>query len=416
MISMPQIRAFESTQRFIRQLFTGTLWLFVLSHFSHHLITALIVPLLPYIRNDFGLDYTQSGFVISAFSLSYGIGQLPAGWLADRMGSRNLITISIVGVALAGLMVGLSHAYLLMVLCLIGMGIAGGGYHPSAPPLISASVAPEKRGFALGCHVVGGSASFFLSPLIGAAIATAFGWRGAFIWLAIPSIIFGIIFYQVLGTRSIPADPIGSKKDPTSETGTPRSFFRRVIPFMVLTAFTSALMTSVFSFIPLFLVDQFEIPERTAAAMMAIIFGTGLWAAPLGGHLSDRVGRIPMMLTICIISGPAIFFLNLVPYGHGFGFGSLLLVIGIIVMIRMPVSEAFLVSEVPNRYRSTFLGIYFFSAIEGGGVLTPVMGSLIDHYGFYVSFTLAAVSLVLVTVICAFFLLRDRKLAFNSTV
>ena len=164
-----------STQRFIRQLFAGTLWLFVLSHFSHHVITALIVPLLPYIRNDFALDYTQSGFVISAFSLSYGIGQLPAGWLADRMGSRNLMTLSIVGVALAGLMVGLSHAYLLMIFCLIGMGIAGGGYHPSAPPLISASVAPEKRGFALGCHFIGGSTSYFLSPLIGAAIATAFG-------------------------------------------------------------------------------------------------------------------------------------------------------------------------------------------------------------------------------------------------
>ena len=118
-----------SIQKIIRQLFAGTLWLFILAHFSHHVITALITPLLPYIRNDFALDYTQSGFVISAFSLSYGIGQLPAGLLADRMGPRNLITISIVGVALAGLMVGLSKAYIVMVLCLIGMGIAGSDDH-----------------------------------------------------------------------------------------------------------------------------------------------------------------------------------------------------------------------------------------------------------------------------------------------
>ena len=402
----------RSIQRFTRQLFAGTLWLFVLSHFSHHVITALIVPLLPYIRNDFALDYTQSGFVISAFSLSYGIGQLPAGWLADRMGTRNLITISIVGVALAGLMVGLSHTYILMVLCLIGMGIAGGGYHPSAPPLISASVAPENRGFALGCHVIGGSASFFLSPLIGAAIATAFGWRGAFIGLAMPSILFGIIFYQVLGRLDPSADQVRNTKDPKTDSALPKSFYNRVIPFIVLTTLTSATMTSTFSFVPLYMVDQFNIAEKTAAAMMAIIYSTGLWAAPLGGHLSDKVGRVRMMLALCILTGPAIFLLNIVPYGYGFGFGALLLVLGVIAMIRMPVSESFLVTDVPERYRSTFLGIYFFSAIEAGGVLTPVMGSLIDRYGFYTSFSLAGAFLVLVTFVCGFFLLKNRNRTF----
>ena len=398
-----------SIQKFFRQLFAGTLWLFILSHFSHHVITALIVPLLPYIRNDFALNYTQSGFVISAFSLSYGLGQLPAGWLADRIGPRNLITISIVGVALAGLVVGLSNAYVLMVLCLIGMGIAGGGYHPSAPPLISASVAPESRGFALGCHVIGGSASFFLSPLIGAAIATAFGWRGAFVGLAIPSILFGVIFYQVLGKLDPSMDQVQKSREPKTESALSKSLYNRVIPFILLTTLTSATMTSTFSFIPLYMVDQFKIAEKTAAAMMAIIYSTGLWAAPLGGHLSDRLGRVRMMLVVCIVTGPAIFLLNIVPYGYGFGFGTLLLVIGAIAMIRMPVSESFLVSEVPERYRSTFLGIYYFSAIEAGGVLTPVMGSLIDRFGFYTSFGLAGAFLVFVTLICGYFLLRNRN-------
>jgi MHS family proline/betaine transporter-like MFS transporter len=309
-------------------------------------------------------------------------------------------------------MVGLSHAYILMVLCLICMGIAGGGYHPSAPPLISASVAPEKRGFALGCHVIGGSASFFLSPLIGAAIATAFGWRSAFVGLAIPSILFGIVFYRVLGKLDPSADQGRSTKETKAESVFSRNFYRRVIPFVVLTTLTSATMTSTFSFIPLYMVDQFKIAEKTAAAMMAIIYSTGIWAAPLGGHLSDKVGRVRIMLAICILTGPAIFLLTIVPYGNGFGFGALLLVMGVILMIRMPVSEAFLVSEVPDRYRSTFLGIYYFSAIEAGGVLTPVMGTLIDRYGFYTSFSLAGAFLVLVTLICGYFLLRNRNRAF----
>jgi len=73
--------------------FSGLLPLFVVAHFSHHLVNALPVPLLPMIRSDFALNYTRSGLVTSAFSLAYGIGQLPAGWLADRIGARILPSI-----------------------------------------------------------------------------------------------------------------------------------------------------------------------------------------------------------------------------------------------------------------------------------------------------------------------------------
>ena len=76
--------------------------LFVMGHFSHHVLTTITVPLIPFIRNTFALDYTQSGLVVSAFTLAYGFGQLPAGWLADRIDPRKLMTVGISGVALAG--------------------------------------------------------------------------------------------------------------------------------------------------------------------------------------------------------------------------------------------------------------------------------------------------------------------------
>jgi len=89
--------------------------LFVLAHFAHHLVIALPVPLLPFIRNEFALDYTQAGVVIMAFNLAYGISQLPSGWLADRIGSRVLLTVGTAGVALAGLLVGLSQTHFMLI-------------------------------------------------------------------------------------------------------------------------------------------------------------------------------------------------------------------------------------------------------------------------------------------------------------
>ena len=70
---------------------------------------------MPMIRNDFGLSYAQAGVLMSAFSLSSGISQLPSGWLADRFGPRLMVLLSVTGVAVAGLLIGFSHSYVALV-------------------------------------------------------------------------------------------------------------------------------------------------------------------------------------------------------------------------------------------------------------------------------------------------------------
>ena len=374
----------------------------MLAHFSHHLLTALLVPLLPFIRDDFALDYTQAGLVVSVFSLSYGIGQLPGGWLADRIGPRILITIGICGVALVGFLIGLSQTYVMLIALLVVMGLAGGGYHPSAAPIISASAEPKNRGRALGFHFIGGSGSYFLAPLIAAAVAATWGWRGSFIGLAVPTMIFGIIFYMLLGRRAKMSKTQQTITGHHDEALSSPGYLRRLVPFMILTTFTAAVTYSTISFIPLYMVDHFGASEGTAAAFISIIYFAGLWASPLGGYLSDRLGRVPVLLVVCLITGPVIYLLNLVSYS--LGIGTLLLIVGIVAYIRRPVSEAYIIDQAPERHRSTVYGIYYFAGMEAGGILTPVMGYFIDRFGFYSSFTIAGIAVVAMTLICSVFL------------
>jgi len=375
------------------------------AHCGHHLLTAIPTPLLPLIRSEFALNYTQSGLVISAFTLAYGIGQLPAGWLADRIGPRIVLTTGVCGVAIAGLLVGYSQTYLMLLAFLALMGLLGGGYHPAASPMISSSVEPKNRGRALGLHMIGGSASYFLAPLIAVAIATAWGWRGSFIGLAVPTMVFGVVFYILLGRWAV-TSKTKHKTLSDTEAPSPPGRLRRLVWFIILSTSNQAIVLSAISFIPLFLVDYFGISEETAGASMALIYSAGLWAGPLGGYLSDRLGRVPVMLAVCFIAGPAIYLFNLAPYG--LGTSALLVIIGVIVYVRMPVSEAYIVSQTSEHNRSTILGIYFFSSMEGGGVLTPVMGYLIDQFGFYPSFTIAGAALLITTFICSIVLWGDR--------
>jgi len=379
----------------------------MLAHFAHHLLTALPIPLLPLIRSEFRLGYTQAGLVVFVFNLAYGIGQLPAGWLADRIGTRVLITVGICGVAVAGILVGLSQTYLMMMVFLVLMGVLGGGYHPSAAPLISKSVEPKNLGRALGFHLIGGSGSFFLAPLIAAGIATAWGWRGPFIGLAVPTVIFGIIFYLLLGGRvdTRPSREIVSEVP--EEEPSPVGRWRRLAVFMVLTIFTQAVTFSTIAFIPLFIVDNFGVGEEVAATFLSIIYSAGLWASPLGGYLSDRFGRLRVILLACLIISPLIYLLNLVSYGPGIG--ALLLFIGMVMYIRMPASESYVISQTTQRRRSTVLGIYYFTGMEAGAVFAPIMGFLIDRFGFHTSFSIAGIAIVVVTMICSGFLWRSRE-------
>ena len=380
--------------------------LFALAHFAHHLVTALPIPLLPFIRDEFALNYTQAGVVIMTFNLTYGISQLPSGWLADHIGPRILLTIGTVGVALAGLLVGLSQTYVMLIVFLVLMGAAGGGYHPSATPLISRSVEPKNQGRALGFHMIGGSGSFFLAPLLGAGIAAYWGWRAPFICLAIPTALFGIAFYILLGRR-----PEANRLPKTisqhhARPQPPPSYLSQLIPFIALNVFTGGVNFSIISFIPLFIVDHFGVAEATAALSISIIYSAGLWASPLGGHMSDRLGKVRVVLIACLVTGPLIYLLNVVPYG--LGIGAVLLMIGIAIYIRLPSSESYIISQTPEHRRSTVLGIYYFGSMEASGILYPVLGRCIGRFGFHPTFTGAGIVIVVVTLVCAIFLRHNR--------
>ncbi|MCX5907845.1 MAG: hypothetical protein NTY64_11860, partial [Deltaproteobacteria bacterium] len=83
------------------------------------------------------------------------------------------------------------------------------------------------------------------------------------------------------------------------------------------------------------------------------------------------------------------------------GIVTLLLVIGVIIYVRMPISEAYIIRKTSAKNRSAILGVYYFGGMEGGGLLMPVVGYGIDHLGFYLTYTIAGALALTVTLICA---------------
>jgi FSR family fosmidomycin resistance protein-like MFS transporter len=388
-------------------MFGSILPLFVLAHFTHHVITAIAAPLLPLIRTSFSLSYTQSGLLLSAFTMAYGLGHLPAGWLSDRISPVLMIFVGIAGVAIAGVMFGLAPTFSMLVAANALIGLTGSGYHPAASYLISRVAKADQRGSALGVHVIGGSASYFLAPLLAGGIAAAVGWRGTYIALSVPTLVLGVALVLLLQRAAVKRGISKTEERAAKERKRGSRFWIWLFSFLALSTLSGALVGSTIGFVPLLLVDSHGVREEAAAGLQAIIFSGGFWVAPLAGYLSDRVGKLRLLFGACAIIVPVIFFLPRI--SMGVGLYALLALIGVFVFVRMPVSESFLFTHAPARQRATLLGVYFLGSSVGGGVFTPVIGWLSDRFDFRYSFALVALTILVLTLICAAILTVLRK-------
>ena len=366
----------------------------------------MLRPLMPMIRTDFGLSYTQSGLLMSAFSITNGISQLPAGWLADRFGSRLMVLVSVSGVALVGFLIGIYHSYTALLVLLVLAAILGGGYHPASIAAISLSVPSEYRGRAFGFHFIGGSAAFWIVPLLAAPIAVAWGWRGSYLTLTIPTIILGVLLYIIIRRRrqtQASESPVAGNESTT----TPAHIrWRQLAPFVIMSVAIGTMVQSVSAYLSLYAVDNLGVAEAVAAMLMSIAPAVSLLAAPVGGYLSDRFGSVPVLLVISFCVIPLVYLLGRAPSVAILA--TLLVAIGIVSSARMPTSESYIAGKTPPRRRATLFGIYFFASTEVSGLLTPVMGNLIDRFGFPSSFAMASMAMAAVAVVCSIFLWKNR--------
>jgi MFS family permease len=349
--------------------------------------------------------------LVSSYNLAYGLSQLPGGWLSDRAGYCKLVAVGISGVALSGLLVGFSSTFIAMAVFLVLMGVFGGGYHPSASSLVSASVEEKFRGRALGIHQLGGTASFFLAPLVSVGIANIYGWRGSFLILSVPIFIFGIVLFLLLrswgynkvGARYISPGKSKTDKRPYLPNRLPGLHrfpgLLRLVPVIILNSAVQMFLFSILSFIPFYMVDTYGGSKQAAAVLLSIAHFAGFWGGPFGGYLSDRMGRLPIMFIIGVIAGPLILLLNHISMGWSLYLMPFL--IGMTAYMSMPVTEAYIIGHAPEQNRSTLLGVYYFAARAGMGLTAPVIGYTIDRWGFGTAFTLFGSTLILIVISCA---------------
>jgi MFS family permease len=287
------------------------------------------------------------------------------------------------------------------------MGLMTAGYHPASTPLILSAVEPEKRGHALGLHLVGGNASFFIAPLIAGGVMwlwPSMGFHGPFIVLSVPTAIFGIIFYIYLTRRGGLTHVQAARQKAAVEKPPQPGYKRRLWAYLIQMVVGGGAGMSVNALMPLFMKDRLGATDTSVTWIISVMYLPAVVGfTVIGGRIADRIGTVKIIVVTGILGGLLIFWLRW-STDINFAFFLLLFIMGANSAIRMPVTEVFIMGQTPAKNRATIYGIYYFTMQYTGAIFAPVYGWLVPKYYSYEQvFLFSAVAVTAVSAVTSFF-------------
>lgn len=376
---------------------------FAFMHFTQDLNVGLLVALLPFIRQDLGLDYLKAGLLISANAITSGLAQLLGGWISDKIGPRKAMTLGLAGVGISGAAIVLAPSFTALMVILIIMGVLSGFYHPSAVSELTNRFEDKRRGRVIALHMLGGSLGFVVGPLLGAIIADGLNWHWAFLFLSIPSIIAAPLAYMQLKSEPTTEQlkEITSSKDIKPDSVSIWQVFKSAAVIMALSIAMQLITGPVMSFIPLFLVDVRHLSASASSMWVTVMRLGGLAGILFGGWLTDKWGRRNAIYLSLIVFGPVVFLLTKLPFG--FALAVVFILFGMLLSMRETTMQTYLMVNTPPKIRATVFGIYFGFGQQGSSIIQPIAGGYMDKVGMtgvydviaYITMSLSLLSLVM---------------------
>ena len=275
-----------------------------------------IFPFLPlYVKSlgavtSLGTD-VLSGLVFSSQALSMMIASPIWGALADRWGRKLMVERAMFGGAvLLGLMAFARSAEELVLLRAV-QGLITGTIG-AANALVAAAVPREKTGYAMGLLQVGLGSGVGLGPIIGGAVADAFGYRAAFYVTSALLAIAGVIVALGVQEHFVPPDKTDERK------GGFWKEWRQILsaPGVVAT-YAVRFMDSLcrMAFIPILPLFALELMAEASGvnSFTGLVIGAAAAAAAVFsvffGRLGDRAGQRQIVIA-CTLGGFVSFFLQ----------------------------------------------------------------------------------------------------------
>jgi EmrB/QacA subfamily drug resistance transporter len=165
-----------------------TIWTLVITSLALFMVSLdnlVVTTALPVIRRDLHATISQLEWTVNAYTLTFAVLLLTGAALGDRFGRRRLFTFGLLLFTGASAFAALSTSANALDIARAVQGVGGAIIAPLTLTILSAAVAPERRGLALGIWGGIGGLAIAIGPLVGGAIVGGVSWHWIF-WLNVP--------------------------------------------------------------------------------------------------------------------------------------------------------------------------------------------------------------------------------------
>ena len=347
------------------------------AHGFSHFFQLALPPLFPLLRGEFDVSWTLLGLLVGVFYAASGVTQFTSGFVVDRIGAKGVLLsgLSLLagGTVLAALTPGVYWLFPIVAL----MGVGNGVFHPADFAILNANIAARRLGYAYSMHGVGGNLGYALAPIIGFALATAFGWRAALATMG----VLGLLAVGVFATQR---HVLTSLRAPDAHEHTLKGSFALFAQpaialcfayFIVQTTASVGLQT----FLPAGLNTGLAVPLVLATSAVTAYLLGGTIGILAGGFLAARTTRHDRVATTGLLAGAAL--LTLVAWG-GVPIPMivpLFALVGFALGTTGPSRDLIVRNATPKGAAGRVYG-FVYSGLDLGAMLGPVwFGLMLDH-------------------------------------
>jgi MFS family permease len=350
---------------------------------------------LPHMLSALNISKAEAGIIFSSYFIAATMLSPLTGILADRFDAKIILTVFVAILGAGACLMSMSSS---VVEASIFFAITGIGHSACWAPVVAVVmrwVSPKRRGIAISVVDLGTTAGIAAWSILVPIVIRNSSWRTVWLSLGITAFVAaGVNFFLI---KSRPDTQIGApdsgtvQKGQVAVGGSYKVIFRDVrfylIGFSYL--FISFSIIIPFTFLITYATQRLTIPYASATGLLLVMAVAGSMGKLILAHISDRVGRIRIMMLCGLLTGSATFgmayarelsALCIFSGIFGIGYGTL-----------WAVYAASARDLFPGNYAGSIIGLWtLFHGV--GSVIAPVLsGWTIDATGnYYWAFMLAA--------------------------
>jgi MFS family permease len=378
------------------------------AHFMSHYYIILLAPLMPFVRDEYQVTYTEIGLAFAVCNIVTGVFQTPAGFLVDRLGARALLILGLAIGATSFVTAGLVDSFWVMIAM---FGIAGMGntvYHPADYTLLSQHVPADRIGQAFSLHTFAGMLGSAVAPASLLMMQSSWGWRGAFVGAGVFGFAVALLLLLVRDGTTPTANAGTRPPSDSSDTGWRLLLSAPILlnlAFFILLAMMSG---GLYNYSVVALGALYGTPVTTANVALTGNLLLSAAGVLVGGLLVTRTKRHSLVATLGLTAMALSVVLVAVVDLDSLALIAAMSLAGLFSGVIMP-SRDMIVREVtpPGSFGKVFG--FVTTGFNIGGIVSPlIFGAVMDHGSPRMVFLLvAAFTLLGIVTVAA----RPRRIA-----